>query len=132
MCFLPSVFDFLLWYGKDSKNAKYRQLYAEKNPGEEGGRAYKYVIRNNSLVEIDPNTAKPGERLCTHGDCTSQGNEKSTYKLNGKAFTGGFKYKNPEGLDLLAIAGRLAWFGKTQSTVSSCAAAASPSSGRRS
>ena len=51
--------------------------------------------------------------MCTHGDSTSQGNEVSTFTYLGRPFKGGFKYKNPEGLNKLAIAGRLGWLGNT-------------------
>jgi adenine-specific DNA-methyltransferase len=110
---LDSVFDFLLWYATDTGRVKYRQLYGDKEPGEAGARAYKYLVRDHKIVSVDPSNVPPGERLCTHGDCTSQGNEISSYQFQGKTFTGGFKYKNPEGMDALARAGRLAWFGNT-------------------
>jgi len=109
---LDSVFDFLLWYARDSANVKYRQLYEPKKPGAPGATQYRYVVRDSQIVEVDP-AAVSGERLCTHGDTTSQGNEISNYTFLGRVFAGGFKYKNPEGLDRLALAGRLGWLGNT-------------------
>jgi adenine-specific DNA-methyltransferase len=35
--------DFLLWYAKDRAQLKYRQLYLEKEPGEEGTKGYQHV-----------------------------------------------------------------------------------------
>ena len=40
---LPAVTDFLLWYAKDKKNVKYRQLYRGKEVGGLGGEQYTWV-----------------------------------------------------------------------------------------
>jgi len=40
---LASVSDYLLWYGKDRKQVKYVQLYADKIAGGEGGTAYQKI-----------------------------------------------------------------------------------------
>src|SRR5206468_7453359 len=38
--YLEAVCDYLIWYAKDHSALKYRQLYAEKDFGGEGGSAY--------------------------------------------------------------------------------------------
>jgi adenine-specific DNA-methyltransferase len=40
---LYGIFDFIIWYAKDVKNVKYRQLYTEKEVGGEGASKYEYV-----------------------------------------------------------------------------------------
>jgi adenine-specific DNA-methyltransferase len=110
--YLDSIYDFILWYAKDSKTAKYRQLYHEKTAGEDGARAYRFELVNGELRSVE-SLDDPKIRLCTHGDITSQGNEISSYTYRGRTFRGGFKYKNPDGLNQLAKAERIAWFGKT-------------------
>ncbi len=111
---LDSVFDFILWYGRDKEHIHFRKLFSEKQPGEEGARAYRYVVRDSKIVEVDPNTHDQSkEPLCTHGDMTSQGNPISDYTFKGRMFSGGWKTTNPDGLDKLANAGRIAVFGNT-------------------
>jgi adenine-specific DNA-methyltransferase len=39
--FIPSIFDTILWYAR-SAATKYRQLYFERQPGDEGATQYKY------------------------------------------------------------------------------------------
>lgn len=41
--YLDSVSDYLIWYAKDKDKFKYRQIFSEKRPGEEGGTTYRYV-----------------------------------------------------------------------------------------
>jgi adenine-specific DNA-methyltransferase len=40
---IAGVFDTILWFGKSGAAAKYRQLYFEKVPGEEGAELYNWV-----------------------------------------------------------------------------------------
>lgn len=40
---LPSVADYLLWYCKSSDKFKFRQLYLDKEPGEEGATNYNWI-----------------------------------------------------------------------------------------
>jgi len=111
---LDSVFDFLIWYAKDSKQVRYHQIFTGKEPGETGAKGYRFVVRNGVLEEVDPtmhdNSMEP---LCTHGDLTSQGNPVSKYIFKGKEYSGGWKTTNPDGLDSLVRAGRIAAFGST-------------------
>jgi len=45
--YLPIVYDYLIWYARDSDSLKYRALYMEKLPGETGGSQYTYVEMPN-------------------------------------------------------------------------------------
>lgn len=111
---LDSLFDYLIWYSKDLKKVKYRQLYEMKTPGQPGAMAYKYVLRDESIKEVDLKTHDSSkEPLCTHGDMTSQGNPVSEYVFKGRVFSGGWKTTNPTGLDRLAKAKRIAILGST-------------------
>ena len=40
---VPTIADFILWYGRDRERIKYRQLYLEKVVGEEGGTIYSWA-----------------------------------------------------------------------------------------
>lgn len=40
---LAHVFDYLLWYSRSPDHFRYRQLYAEKTPGEEGATNYSWI-----------------------------------------------------------------------------------------
>ena len=44
---LPSVLDFLLWYAKQGELLKYRQLFADKTPGNEGATNYTWIEEPN-------------------------------------------------------------------------------------
>ena len=41
--FIPGSCDYLLWYGKNRQNTKFRRLYADKMPGGEGATGYSRV-----------------------------------------------------------------------------------------
>jgi len=44
---VANVTDFLLWYAKDAANAKFRPLYLQKKPGEEGATNYEWFEELN-------------------------------------------------------------------------------------
>lgn len=111
---LDSIVDYLLWYAKDKTQVRYRQIFQQKVPGDSGATQYKYVVQNGELVEYegDPSELSP-EEVCTHDNLTSQGNPITEYVFRGRKFKGGWKTTNPEGLDRLAGANRLAILGNT-------------------
>jgi len=41
--YLASVCDFIVWYARDIKRLKYRQLYVDKVPGQQGALKYEFV-----------------------------------------------------------------------------------------
>jgi len=46
---LPSLLDYIIWYGKDKEKIKYRQLYFDKIPGQKGATGY-------DLIELQDGT----------------------------------------------------------------------------
>jgi adenine-specific DNA-methyltransferase len=111
---LDSIVDYLLWYAKDKAHLRYRQIFQQKVPGDSGATQYKYIVQNGELIEYegDPSELSP-EEVCTHDNLTSQGNPITEYVFRGRKFKGGWKTTNPEGLDRLAGANRLAILGNT-------------------
>lgn len=68
--FLGRTNDYVIWYARDVNKSKYRQLYARKQPGEEGAAEYKRVeaadgtFRPATAEEIeDYRTLPEGDRL---------------------------------------------------------------------
>lgn len=95
---LDSIVDFLLWYAKDISEIKFSKIYKQKMPGESGARAYKYIVKDDTVVEINPESKDSSDfKLCTHGDLTSQGNPVSEYVFKNQVFRGGWKTTNPQG-----------------------------------
>jgi adenine-specific DNA-methyltransferase len=47
---LPGVSDFIVWYGKEKPNLKYRQLHKEKIAGEEGASRYRPSKEHNGRL----------------------------------------------------------------------------------
>ncbi|MFZ1309996.1 MAG: hypothetical protein WAR60_12615, partial [Candidatus Microthrix parvicella] len=46
---LASVHDYVLWYGRDAANVKYRQAYGSKSAGEGGSALYRRVRLSDGL-----------------------------------------------------------------------------------
>ncbi|HET9401538.1 MAG TPA: DNA methyltransferase, partial [Candidatus Acidoferrales bacterium] len=65
---LSSVSDYLLWYARDIERVKYRQLYRDKEPGDEGATAYFPI----SDLPYDNEHGFNPSRLATSADLTSQ------------------------------------------------------------
>ena len=92
---LDVVNDFLLWYVKDKTQVKYRQLYLEKELGEEGTKGYQHVelpdgtCRRLTGEELRSTEALPrNARVFMAGDMTSQeaGATTFSYPFEGRAF----------------------------------------------
>ena len=126
---LDVVSDFLLWYAKDRSQLKYRQLYLEKELGEEGTKGYQHAElpdgtrRRLTSDELrNPNALPQGVRVFMAGDMTSQsGGESSRFpvELEGTTFTLSKNYwkTNQEGMERLRHAERLFAVGNTLSYV---------------
>jgi adenine-specific DNA-methyltransferase len=114
---LPGVADYVLWYARDKTKVKYRPLYAEKVPGEEGASKYDWIELPNgnrrlltagerAILEELPR----GSRVFTVDQLTSQrppGSDPFTFQ--GQTFvpvTGDWK-TSVEGLNRLAYANRV-------------------------
>ncbi|MCP9474232.1 MAG: site-specific DNA-methyltransferase [Nitrospira sp.] len=88
---ISSIADFIVWYGKDLERIKYRQLYRQKEPGDEGATKYRPV----ETVEAIPSDRFDPKRLVTSDQLTSQGNldgSDQEFQFAGK------KWKPPTGL----------------------------------
>jgi adenine-specific DNA-methyltransferase len=126
---LDVVSDFLLWYSKDKTQLKYRQLYLEKEMGEEGTKGYQHVElpdgtrRRLTSTELSLSTFLPHEfRIFKAGDMTSQEAGATTfdYDYEGRRFHPGKNSHwktNREGMERLDQAERLFAVGNTLSYV---------------
>ncbi|MFO0832006.1 MAG: site-specific DNA-methyltransferase [Phycisphaerales bacterium] len=123
---LASISDFVIWYAKDVKSIKYRQIYAERVFGEEGATQYTFVESPESAVVRSmtaeergaPDKLAEGWRIIAHGDMTSQSSAESTkmpISWNGTEFRpakGGWK-TNAAGAQRLKRATRLLAIGNS-------------------
>jgi adenine-specific DNA-methyltransferase len=105
---LSSIADFILWYARDRERLKYRQLFGQKEAGEEGATKYRPV---RELGSIPPGRFGP-DRLATVDQLTSQGalETEQAFEYEGRIWRppAGMHYKTTvEGLKRLAKAGRI-------------------------
>ncbi|MFA0749980.1 MAG: hypothetical protein SLRJCFUN_000383 [Candidatus Fervidibacter sp.] len=126
---LDVVNDFLLWYAKDKTQVKYRQLFLEKELGEEGTKGYQHVQlpdgtrRRLTSAEIESPALLPeGARVFMAGGITSLESGQTTfnYQFEGRLFHPGrtSHWKtNQQGLERLRHAERLFVVGNTLSYV---------------
>jgi adenine-specific DNA-methyltransferase len=112
--FIPSVFDYLLWYSKYKASMRYRQIYISAKTSD-----FEYVeLEDGSFCRVPEPGIRTG-RLFRSYDLASPGVSAGTsvaYEFNGRVFSpsAGRHWKtSPEGLNRLAAAERLAVFGKT-------------------
>lgn len=116
----PAVVDYLLWYARDKTRIKYRRLYREKVPGEEGATQYTWV----ELPDGSRRPASGGEppepdaKVFAHGDMTSQtGGPTTIFPVCVGSSTvsptkGGWK-TNAAGMSRLIASHRLMLLGKS-------------------
>jgi adenine-specific DNA-methyltransferase len=123
---LASISDFVVWYAKDVRAIKYRQIYEERIFGEEGATQYTFAESPDSAIvrsmtadeKSDLQKLPPGWRVIAHGDMTSQSSAESTKMAilwNGTEFRpakGGWK-TNAEGAQRLVKATRLLTIGNS-------------------
>ncbi|MFS8904726.1 DUF559 domain-containing protein [Synechococcus sp. H60.4] len=122
---LDVVNDFLLWYARDKAQLKYRQLFLEKELGEEGTKGYQHVQlpdgtrRRLTSSELESPTLLPeGVRVFQAGDMTSQeaGATTFSYPFEGRTFHCGQNSHwktGHDGLERLRQAERLFAVGNT-------------------
>lgn len=123
---LPSVADYVLWYAKDKKQIKYRQLYLPKEVGRAGAGSYDSVRladggyrRMTPDERADPESVPAGSRIYVRDNLTSQGFRQNTtvpYTFEGKVYHPGANSNwktTVEGLDQLAKLNRLEASGDT-------------------
>lgn len=123
---LSNVADYLLWYAKDKDNVRYRQIFLQKELGEEGATQYNYVESLDGSVfrtmtteeQADPSIMGDDFRILTHGDMSAQGTSGNTepFAFNGKTFRvpANCHWKaTPEGMRRLAESNRLLAMGNS-------------------
>ncbi len=121
---LSAVNDYIIWYAKCATNAKYRQLYVEKEIGGEGGGQYTWAQdqegRRKSYGKSGiVSAADEGLRVFRPDNITSQrpagDGDVREFRMDGKDYTPGkgtFKTEI-KGLSKLARANRLIGVGNT-------------------
>jgi adenine-specific DNA-methyltransferase len=123
---LASVYDTILWYARDRKQVKYRQIFIEKEFGGEGTSQYIYVESPNGETnrrmtkdELEnPLLIPQGWRIYSASPMVSESGSSSTtepFEFEGKSYTpkkGGWK-TNTEGFERLKGQRRILLFGNT-------------------
>jgi adenine-specific DNA-methyltransferase len=116
---IGSVADHLVWFARDKKAIKYRQLFLDKDPKATGGWGFNYVEepdgsrRPLTREERRGEVPLPDGRLYMLGDLTSQGPTPSgtvAFEFNGRSFHPGARnhWKTTiEGMSRLAAARRI-------------------------
>ena len=125
---LATVADFILWYGRDVDQMKYRQLYKEKTLGKEGAAKYTRALLPDGAERLLTETERagleplPNDARAFRGDnLTSQERQPDDFPVlfEGKEYrprVGRWK-TNPAGMDRLIAAGRVRATGNSISYV---------------
>jgi adenine-specific DNA-methyltransferase len=118
--YLGKSCDYLLWYGKEVGELKYRPLFRRRGLEDDIGERFRRVQSPDGTRRVmtasdreNPDQLSSGSRIYRHDNLTSQsGTEKSGFVVHfgGHAFTPGNGYwkTNEAGMANLAVAGRLA------------------------
>jgi len=114
---LPSVSDYIIWYAKDAKEIKFRQLYLDKQAGGEGASKYTTLMLENgdsrpmtANEKRDSSLTPTNARVWTSGGLTSQrppGSFPVTFKNRIFEPTGGYWKTGPQGFNRLVWSGRV-------------------------
>lgn len=93
---LSSPNDYLVWYARDPKKIKYRQLFKEKSAGPDGQSAYSRLElgdgRRRAMTKeekVDPSKLPLGSRIYRLDNLTSQGYRQYTtvsFEFDGKTY----------------------------------------------
>jgi len=82
---LDSIADYILWYGKDKAQMKYRQIFQLKKWGIEGAKHYDFVELPNGIrrrvspdEKADPTLLPAGVKFFSSDQLTSQGETSNT------------------------------------------------------
>ncbi|MBB4399102.1 site-specific DNA-methyltransferase [Bradyrhizobium sp. ERR14] len=108
---LPSTADFVIWFAKDSKAHKYRQLWLHDKEVGSGG--YNLAQTSDGLIlrNADARATHEGElRYFASSDITKPGpGSKYSFRFNGKDYTSGPRWwgTTPEALRRLGMSDRL-------------------------
>ena len=111
--FLTGICDYILWYGKNREQTKFRQPFFAKELGNVGATKYSRIrlpdgrIRSISKSEMSGLESLPKDaRAWVDDNMTSQGNPLLRFTCSGKTFSGTYKTTN-QGLERLAKAERI-------------------------
>jgi len=124
---LPSTYDFVLHYAKDRTRIKFRPIFTDKDPGEEGARQYIWVespdgkqYRKITEEELaNPKLVPEGWHVFRPGPLTSPGanpNTRNEIVLQGRKFTPGHNRHwslGPEDTEILDRKSRVMIIGDT-------------------
>lgn len=111
--FLASRYDFIIWYGKDKQQTKYKQLYIEKSL--DAGTASNYTWlkladgSNRGMTQeekLNPLKIPVDAKIYKPNDITSQGNSVFPFEYQGKVYSKSWK-TSLHGLQKLGYAGKL-------------------------
>ena len=122
--------DYLVWYGKNKSNLKYRELYEDKPFSGSSKQGYKMLeLKDGSRLSIhdwekqngrkfEYNNRPEGSKVLTLGDLTARGGDKECpVKFGGKTYTVNkgkhWKARYPEGMDRLIALKRVECVGNT-------------------
>ena len=114
--YIFTMCDYLVWYGKDSKQTKFKKLFTSRNDSNAGDYGYVELPSGKCLSRAklgDDGAVSPGGRLFQSMDLRSSGRTESCvfeFEFAGHKFfpSGGKSWKtNLEGMKKLLIANRL-------------------------
>lgn len=122
--YIDSVADYLVWYGKNSEELKYRQLYKEKIAGSDGAAGYDYIeLPDGSIKSVsefkNSDELPKGAKLFTKGDLLSKGpaGVDQTFTYKGQKYkpnsNSHWKAQFPRGMEKLGKLGRIVVAGNT-------------------
>ncbi len=120
--YIFTMCDYLMWYGKDSKQTKFKRLFTSRNDSNAGDYGYVELPSGKCLSRAklgDDGTVPPGGRLFQSMNLTSSGRTESCvfeFEFAGQKFfpSGGKSWKtNLEGMQKLLIANRLFFTGNS-------------------
>ena len=118
--YIAGVGDHILWFGKNSQDLKYRQLYFEKNVGQEGATQYRFVeepgMHRRNATDVEMLKQEPSLVYFSLDNITSSkppGN--FPVYLEGRTFAPGQRFwsTGERGMDRLHRARRLQAIGNT-------------------
>ncbi len=118
--YIFTMCDYLVWYGKDSKQTKFKRLFTSRNDSNAGDYGYVELPSGKCLSRAklgDDGAVPPGGRLFQSMDLRSSGRTESCvfeFEFAGQKFfpSGGKSWKtNLEGMQKLLIANRLFFTG---------------------
>ena len=96
--FLTGVCDYLLWYGRNRENTKFRQPYSLKEAGSSGASKYTRIQMPDGTTRSMTAEEKADLKLIparakawVDDNFTSQGNPLFPFTCNGKTFSGTYK-----------------------------------------